>query len=66
MHPQWFNYLYHYGVGSLFFIAAMRVLLNSKALKWERPSDRFLIFGLLGGLLSFATVHGLWIWMVSR
>lgn len=61
MHAQWINYCYHYGVGSVFFLLAMSAMLRSGALKLDRPSDRFLVKGLVGGLLTFMTVHGLWI-----
>ena len=61
MHEQWFNYCYHYGVGGIFFILAVRTMLRSGALHLDRPSDRFLYKGLVGGLLSFMAVHALWI-----
>ena len=61
MNGQWLNFFYHYGVGGAFFLFSMKMLYSSGALKWERPSDRFLTKGLVVGLLSFFTVHGLWI-----
>lgn len=61
MHGQWLNYCYHYGVGGTFFLLTMKMLYSQGALQWHRPSDRFLTKGLFVGLISFMSVHALWI-----
>jgi hypothetical protein len=65
MHGQWLNYIYHYGVGGICFLVSMKLLYRSGALKWERPSDRFLTKGLIVGLVGFMLVHGVWIASVT-
>lgn len=65
MSGQWLNFAYHYGVGGTIFLLGVGSLVKSGALRWERPSDRFLLKGLVGGLLTFATVHALWILAAS-
>tara|TARA_B100001245_G_C22570706_1_gene284231 strand:- start:162 stop:368 length:207 start_codon:yes stop_codon:yes gene_type:complete len=61
MKDQWFNLLYHYGVGGAFFAVSLWILFKNEALSWERASDRFLIKGLLFGFFSFLVVHATWI-----
>ena len=61
MSAQWFNYAYHYGIGGILFLLGMTALIKGGALRWERPSDRLLIKGLIGGLVTFAPVHAVWI-----
>ena len=65
MSAQWFNYAYHYGIGGTIFLLGMTALIKGGALKWERPSDQLLIKGLIGGLVTFATVHAVWILVAS-
>jgi len=45
----------------MIFLLGMTALIKGGALRWERPSDRLLIKGLIGGLVTFATVHAVWI-----
>ena len=66
MHPQWLNYAYHYGFGGILFLLGVGAMVRAGALKWERPSDRLLLKGLVGGLVTFATVHAFWILAASR
>jgi hypothetical protein len=61
MHAQWLNFLYHYGVGGMIFLLGVGAMVKAGTLRWERPSDRLLLKGLVGGLLTFASVHALWI-----
>lgn len=61
MKDQWFNFIYHYGVGGAFFALSLWLLHNSGAISWERSSDQFMVKGLLLGFFSFFTIHAIWI-----
>jgi hypothetical protein len=66
MHAQWLNFAYHYGIGGIIFLLGVGAMVKAGTLRWERPSDSLLLKGLIGGILTFATVHALWIWTATQ
>ncbi|MFV1967591.1 MAG: hypothetical protein ACC628_19350 [Pirellulaceae bacterium] len=61
--PQWF---YQYGVGGLFFLAAVIAALRTGAIRWSHPTERRLLLALLAGLFAFMSAHAAWIVLAVR
>ena len=63
----WLPWLYHYGIGSLFFVGTLLWLWRAGAVRPDRPADRWGILALGGGLVLFALGHMSWIaWVAGR
>jgi len=66
MMDSWLSFAYQYGMGGLIFLTGMGLLIRSGALPWRQAASRMLIMSLVGGLVSFAAIHALWITLAVR
>jgi len=62
---DWYSWLYHYGVGGLFFSICLALMLKSRAIRLEDRHHRRLVWSMIGGLLLFMVVHAAWILVVT-
>ncbi len=61
----WIPWLYHYGVGSLVFLASLVLACRSGAVRFHHRPDRLLVIALFTGLVAFMTIHAVWIALVT-
>lgn len=54
----WLPYLYLYGVGGLFFLTGLVLVLRSESFDRRRPGDRRWLGLLVFGFLWYAGMHG--------
>ncbi|MBN22057.1 MAG: hypothetical protein CL678_12320 [Bdellovibrionaceae bacterium] len=59
---HWISYLYLYGVGGFLFSIPVYLGIKKGVLKLNRTQDRLILIGLIGGLLFYAILQGLWNW----
>jgi hypothetical protein len=58
---HWLTYLYQFGVGGVFFIAGLLVILKTGACDLKIRADRIWFSALIIGYLGLVTVFALWI-----
>lgn len=58
--PYWVPYIYQYGVGGLFFVIGLVVILRSGACRLSRRQDRFWFGVLVFGMCWYAGLHLAW------
>lgn len=58
---HWLTYLYQFGVGGLFFVAGLFVILKTGACDLKIRADRVWFTALVLGFVGLATVYALWI-----
>ena len=54
----WLPYLYLYGVGGVFFLGGLWMVLRSEGFSNERPSDRRWLVLMFVGFVWYAGLHG--------
>lgn len=59
----WTSYFYQYGLGLVFFLIGLWVILSSGACVPGRGRDTFWLGILIAGFIFLAVVHALWIWI---
>ena len=60
---HWLTYLYQFGVGGLFFLAGLVVILKSGACDLKIAADRTWFRALVFGFLGLAVVFAVWIYL---
>lgn len=55
----WLPYIYLYGVGGVFFVGGLIMILRSEAYNKMRPSDRRWMGLMFFGFAWYASLHGL-------
>ena len=58
---HWLTYLYQFGVGGIFFLAGLFVILKTGACDLKIRADRIWFSALIIGFVGLATVYALWI-----
>lgn len=61
----WLPFVYQYVVGGLLFSASLILLVRTGALRLNLAADRRLLIALISGLLTFMSVHAIWIASVT-
>lgn len=62
----WLPWIYQYGVGGLLFSSILVFCHRKGAIDLKKPRDRWLVLSLVLGFLSFAALHGFWVYAVVR
>ena len=62
----WTSYFYLYGLGLIFFLIGIWVILSQRACQFGRGRDSFWFAVLLVGFLFFVVVHAVWIVAAQR
>ena len=65
MDGPWLAWLYQYGIGSAVFFSSLFVAFRSGAVGWHSSKNRILVVSLVFGLLLFAAIHAVWIFMLQ-
>jgi len=60
---HWFTYLYQYGVGGLFFLGGLILILKTGACDLRIKADRTWFTALVIGYVALATVFAVWIYL---
>jgi hypothetical protein len=60
---HWLTYLYQFGIGGLFFLGGLIVILKTGACDLKTKADRTWFSALVIGFLALATVYALWIYV---
>jgi hypothetical protein len=55
----WLPYIYLYGVGGVFFVSGLVMILRSEAYNKKSPSDRRWMGLMFFGFVWYAGLHGL-------
>ncbi|MBD3236536.1 MAG: hypothetical protein GF330_07520 [Candidatus Eisenbacteria bacterium] len=58
---HWLTYLYQFGVGGIFFLAGLLVIIKTGACDLRIRADRIWFSALIIGFVGLATVYALWI-----
>jgi len=57
----WTSYLYMYGLGGVFFLTGIWLILKSGACQFKRGHDAFWFKILMWGFVYVASLHAIWI-----
>ena len=60
---HWLTYLYQFGVGGLFFLGGVIVILKTGAYNLKTKADRTWFSALIIGFLALAAVYAFWIYI---
>lgn len=61
--PQW---LYHYGVGGIFFLGMLFAAVRTGAIRWQHDGERRLLVAIVLAFLGFMAVHAAWISLAAN
>ncbi len=59
---HWLTYLYQFGVGGLFFLGGLILIVRTGACNLKIRADRTWFGALIIGFLALATVYAIWIY----
>lgn len=62
----WFQWLYHYGVGGIFFLGIVAAALRTGAIRWRHDGERRLLLAIVLAFLTFMSVHAAWILLATN
>lgn len=65
MNEIWWSWAYHYGVGGLLWALALLALARAGALPEPYSAERWIVGAACGGLMLFAAIHAVWIFLAS-
>ncbi|MEE9166102.1 MAG: hypothetical protein V3U24_01350 [Candidatus Neomarinimicrobiota bacterium] len=62
----WLPYIYLYGVGGIFFLVGLWIILRYRSLNLQLKRDRSWFRVLLFGFVWYAMIHAVVIWAALR
>lgn len=65
MDGPWLAWLYQYGIGGALFSFSLFVVFRSGAVRWHSSKNRILVISMILGLLLFAAIHAVWIFVLQ-
>lgn len=57
----WLPYAYQYGISTILVAGIIIAALRTKALNLKRSEDRRTLCMVIGGLVFYALLHGVWL-----
>ena len=66
MENPWTSYLYQYGLGFVFFLIGIWLILKTRACQFGRGRDSFWFKVLIFGFIFFAGGHAIWIYLALK
>lgn len=66
MHEPWIAWLYQYVIGGALFVLTLFMLFRVGAVHWDNLKSRWLVVTMTAGLLVFAALHAIWIFLAGN